>query len=297
MMKKVLLSIFLTLLPMLAYSSIEGIYQVQPDSYRSSSDTKTYGKPFEIMIFNNGDGTYYVDDLFGGWYSQRSGYGKNYNMTGNIEISEDGTVTLKDSYVAGWGDGITSLTGTYDATNSTFRIEFAYSRLYFVQTWIKIDDVYSGEETNIEKDGIYYKINSQEKKAAVAFNPLLYKGDLIIPEMIEHDGVDYNVTAIADSAFYLCRNLLSLEIPNSITTIGFSSFNGCESLASINIPNSVTDIGNYAFAGCRNLLSANLPNQLKRVNANVFSGCSALTSITIPDNVTSIGDGAFEYCI
>ena len=249
-MKKVILPILLMLLPMLAFSSVEGIYQVQPESYRTSSETKSYGKPFEIMIFNNGDGTYYVDDLLGGWYSQRQGYGNNYSMTGNIEIAEDGTITLKDSYIKGWGDGLTNLAGSYDATNSTFRIECGYSNLYFVQTWVKIDDLYSGGDTSIEKDGIYYKFNSEEKKAVVAYNPYLYKGDLIIPGKIEHDGVEYNVTAIADSAFYLCRNLLSLELPNSITSNGVSSFDKCENLSSIIIPNSVKDIGKFAFSYC-----------------------------------------------
>ena len=318
-MKKLLLSILLTLLPLLAYSSIEGIYQVQPESYRISSQTKTYGKPFEIMIYNNGDGTYYVDDLLGGWYSQREGYGRNYSMTGNIEISEDGTVSLKDSYIKGWDEGVTSLTGTFDLTNSTFKIEVAYARLYFVQTWIKIGDIDYGGDSDIEKNGIYYKLNSQEKKAAVAINPNFYRGNLIIPEKIEHEGVEYDVTAIADSAFYLCRNLLSLEMPNSITSIGVSAFNECENLSSINIPNSITDIGKFAFylcskitsldipnhtinfgdaafAGCSSLTSIVLPDQLERIGNNVFSGCSALTSIILPDNVTSIGDGAFSAC-
>ena len=227
-MKKKLLSILLTLLPLLAYSSVEGVYQVQPNSTKNGV---AYGKPFEIMIFNNGDGTYYVDDLLGGWYSQREGYGRNYSMTGNIEISEDGTVSLKDSYIKGWDDGLDNLIGTYDAATSTFNMEVYYAKgLAFVQTWVKVGDIDYGGDSDIEKNGIYYKLNSQEKKAAVAINPNFYRGNVIIPERIEHEGVEYSVTAIADSAFYLCRNLLSIEMPHSITSIGVSSFNECEKL-------------------------------------------------------------------
>ena len=88
---------------------------------------------------------------------------------------------------------------------------------------------------------------------------------------------EYNgkpVTTIGDSAFYNCRALTSITIPDSVTTIGYSAFYGCSSLTSITIPDSVTTIGDYAFSYCGNL-----------------------TSITIPDSVTSIGSEAFANCM
>ena len=112
--------------------------------------------------------------------------------------------------------------------------------------------------------------------------------------MIEHEGVGYNVTAIADSAFYLCRNLLSLEIPNSITTIGSSSFNGCESLASIIIPNSVTDIGNNAFWYSPALTTVSLPVATS-IGNNAFQYCTALTTIVLGNesSIATAGIGMF----
>ncbi len=92
-------------------------------------------------------------------------------------------------------------------------------------------------------------------------------GGLTIPSTIE----GYPVTSIGKSAFYNCRNLTSITIPNSVTSIGERAFYCCSSLTSITIPNSVTSIGKSAFYECRNL-----------------------TSITIPDSVTSIGAGAFD---
>ena len=90
--------------------------------------------------------------------------------------------------------------------------------------------------------------------------------DIIIPEYI--DG--YNVTSIGDWAFNGCRNLTSIEIPDSVTSIGSSAFSCCYSLTSIVIPDSVTSIGWHAFLG------------------------SGLTSIIIPDSVTSISSSAFS---
>lgn len=86
-------------------------------------------------------------------------------------------------------------------------------------------------------------------------------GDVVIPEEI--DGK--RVTNIGDFAFYICRSLTSVIIPDGVTHIGRSAFSECVSLISISIPDSVTSIGYYAF-----------------------SGCSSITSITIPSNVTNL---------
>ena len=97
-------------------------------------------------------------------------------------------------------------------------------------------------------------------------------GALVIPEKV-NDGIsDYTVTSIGDWAFYECRNLTSVEIPNSVTSIGESAFRMCTSMTSVEIPNSVTTIGDQAF-----------------------SECNSLTSMIIPPSVTSLGGNIFLY--
>ena len=119
-------------------SAVEGFYQITPDSYRLREGAQVaYGSPFEMLIIDNGDGTYNVDDLLGGWYCQRAGYGTNYAMAGVISIAGDGTVTCLRNGVPGWGDEADAFEGTFDAATSTLNMKVTYAKMDFVQTWVK----------------------------------------------------------------------------------------------------------------------------------------------------------------
>jgi len=102
------------------------------------------------------------------------------------------------------------------------------------------------------------------------------------------------VTSIGDYAFYECRSLTSVTIPNSVTSIGNYAFSGCSSLTSIIIPNSVTSIGGRAFYSCSGLTSVTIPNSVTSIGSEAFSDCNYLMSVSIPNSVTSIGSYAFN---
>jgi len=107
---------------------VEGFYQTSPSSYREyNGATVAYGSAYEILVIGNGDGTYYFEDLLAGWYCQRAGYGSSYAMTGNVAVGDDGTLTLVDSYLSGWGDSLESLEGTFDTATSTFNYVAEYT--------------------------------------------------------------------------------------------------------------------------------------------------------------------------
>ena len=119
-------------------SAVEGFYLTQPDSYRTYNGNEVaFGNAFEILVIDNGDGTLYVDDLFGGWYCQRAGYGTKYAMGGTISLAEDGTLGLITSLVPGWGDGLDDLTGTF--ADGVFTVDAVYNgnTMHFYQTWVK----------------------------------------------------------------------------------------------------------------------------------------------------------------
>lgn len=124
-------------------------------------------------------------------------------------------------------------------------------------------------------------------------------------------------TEIADSAFYYCKNLPEIILPETIEEIGNYAFLECESLKSINIPDGVSYVGNYAFDGCDKLppilfstgekilvrysplnedTAYTVPDTVTYIAGSAFSECNTLTDITIPESVTNIGVYAFSGC-
>ena len=134
------------------------------------------------------------------------------------------------------------------------------------------------------------------------------------------------VKVIGNRAFWGCKSLTNINIPNSVTTIGDSAFWYCESLTNINIPNSVTTIGDWGFGACESLTSITIPNSVVTIIGNPFKGWhgnlyneskafiyedhvlfnknkttliayrAKETNYTIPNSVTTIGEGAFSDC-
>lgn len=102
-------------------SAIEGFWHVDGDkSYREYDGANVvYNRTnLEILIIDNGDGTLTVDDLLGGWYCQRAGYGDSYALAGTLGIDADGNLSYIESYLIGWADSATGLTGKYDAATN-----------------------------------------------------------------------------------------------------------------------------------------------------------------------------------
>ncbi len=106
-------------------TSIATIYMSEVQN--SSGRYHYYNAP--IIISDNGDGTYLVDDILGGFcfYGYYAGYEPSYDFhaEANIAIADDGTVTLVGEVgnwygKTGWGYDTVINSGTYDAATKTF---------------------------------------------------------------------------------------------------------------------------------------------------------------------------------
>lgn len=59
-----------------------------------------------------------------------------------------------------------------------------------------------------------------------------------------------SLTTIAVYAFYNCRQLVEIKLPNGLRRMPQAMFSNCTSLPTITIPASVTEIVLVAFQGC-----------------------------------------------
>ena len=102
-------------------------------------------------------------------------------------------------------------------------------------------------------------------------------------------------TTISDYAFYNCKSLTSIVIPNSVTSIGDEAFYNCSSLTSIVIPNSVTSIGDEAFYNCSSLTSITIPNSVTSIGSKAFGSCNSLTIYCETESQPSGWDSSWNY--
>ena len=186
-------------------------------------------------------------------------------------------------------------------------------------------------------DGIYYNYNGDGETVSVTYKNKdynSYSGSVVIPSTVTYGGTTYSVAKIGESAFERCRQLTSVNIPESVTEIGLYSFYSCESMTSVNIPSSVTTICKNAFESCWKLTKVEIsniadwcnisfasipsnplyfakhlylngtevtdlviPESVTEIHPYAFCFCHGFKSVTINDSVTSIGEAAFQNCI
>ena len=215
-----------------------------------------------------------------------------------------GTVTID------WGDGSEpdTLTGS-----SVYSIKYTSNHEYEAAGDYVITLTVGGVNGRVEFSGDPYRgtyilrhsssIDTQNIKYHFSLQKVEIGNNIFISDSAFYNcknltsiTIPNSITNMMQQTFYNCKNLTSITIPNSVTTIGGSVFYRCYNLTSISIPNSVTSIGGSIFQNCYNLTSITIPNGATSIGTSTFNDCYNLTSITIPDSVTSIGNSAFQNC-
>lgn len=101
------------------------------------------------------------------------------------------------------------------------------------------------------------------------------------------------VQQIGDSAFYGCKNLKRIKLPDSLEVIGRSAFNECRSLEQINFPKNLKIIDSNAFTLCKSLKEIHLPESIESIGAQAFSMCYGLEKITMDASNVKLGKKIF----
>lgn len=156
-------------------------------------------------------------------------------------------------------------------------------KIKFTNSWLRSLAVvavgmmaFSAWSAEFNVDGINYKSSVQSGVNVVTIqrytckpDTIWYSGDIVIPEVVSYNGVDFTVVATAANAFLNCQDLTSLVLPETCVTIGRNSFKGCTSLVVSPVPVTANNIG-----------------------TGVWNGCSAMEELTIPAawNGPMVGD-------
>ena len=150
-------------------------------------------------------------------------------------------------------------------------------------------------------DGIFYNITSLKELTVEVTNngdTQLYRGysgNIVVPSFVKYNDYEFKVTSIGDWAFYICPELISVQLPSSIKSIGTFGF-GHTGISEIIIPDSVETMGNDVLHGCKKLTKVVLGKSLKEVPRFLCWECDNLEEIKIPSNINTIRRAAFSGC-
>ena len=110
-----------------------------------------------------------------------------------------------------------------------------------------------GELENVLADYDYANIESLKITGVLNYVDFLFIYHMM-PNLVDLDIAEVNITALPTKAFYNSTNVEKLILPNTLTTIGEGMFIASK-LKYVIIPNGVTAIEDEAFNGCRALTS------------------------------------------
>ena len=100
-------------------------------------------------------------------------------------------------------------------------------------------------------------------------------------------------------AFYMCKNLESVTLNDTIKRLGMEVFSHCYRLKSIKLPSGLTEMEDFfqgIFLNCYALESVTIPKTLTKINDGTFQECISLKEVNLHEGITAIGNNAFSGC-
>ncbi len=138
-------------------------------------------------------------------------------------------------------------------------------------------------------------------------------------QQIENVTIPDGVEFLDNYCFSKCRNLKSIDLPDTLRTIGhgcfsesgiqiidfpinlnkigISAFEECTAITTLDLRNSPIEIIDVsAFYNCSNLKTVLLSEHTKTIDIMAFAGCSSLKTIDFSTSLEQIGSSAFSGC-
>ncbi len=102
-----------------------------------------------------------------------------------------------------------------------------------------------------------------------------------IINLIIGDKVTELVSSFSESS------LETVKFGMNLAKIGTYAFYNCKQLKEVILPESLTELGRVSFDGCSSLSTLVIPSKLTKVQQN-FNSCTSLKKVVIPSNIESI---------
>ena len=248
------------------------------------------------------------------------GYGAFNNCGGLRSVTMKGDAPSVGNYAFSYVDS--SCIVLLPCENATYAVS-SYR-------WQGMTVEYYGPNFEVDASGIIWTYTVTDGEATLGGGhpnntaiPQTTSGVVNIPSSLG----GYPVTSIGEFAFFRCKDITSVTIPDSVTSIDYWALAGC-SFTEVCIPKSVTNIAYGAFSEDAYIVSffvdesnpayksqdglllskdgtilvhgvngdVVVPDTVTTIAEEAFYVRIGLTSIEIPRSVTNIGTSAFCYC-
>ena len=223
------------------------------------------------------------------------------NLTTVISHIQDPPAIGKELFMYQLGDNIINSMCNYQ-TEATLYVPIGCRSAYEAQSgWSQFDVIEEGDLVETVVNGIRYAyVMGGATATVVKDDNYMELTDVTIPATVMIDGKPLRVTAIGNSAFEYCGNLLNITLPEGLERIGYKAFvmSGIPSITlpgslkmigkgafwncpiqTLTVPDGVTTIGESAFAYMLNLVRLELPESLTKIGMNLIMGCENLTTV------------------
>lgn len=133
-----------------------------------------------------------------------------------------------------------------------------------------------------------FKVTSTSStKPTVEYTGVSNKGkkkkNIVIPETVTYNNVQYAVTGVAPKSFKNNKKVLAVEVAQNVTSIGASAFEECKNLKTATMGKSIKTIGKNAFKNCKSLKTITIKStKLKTVDKSAFKGVNKKCVIKVP---------------
>ena len=191
-----------------------------------------------------------------------------------------------------WNNGVESLI----PSPATLYVPVGTKSKYeAISAWKQFAGIEEGEVAESVVNGLRYFYSTGGTTATVIQDDSYQSlTEVTIPATVGIGSKTYDVTAIGNEAFFDCRNLATVVLPEGLIAIGNNAFNNI-SVSEIILPSTLKTISAGAFQNCWNVTTLVVPNGVETIGDYAFSYMYGLTRLELPASLKRVGKYVIRF--